>query len=681
MSDNPEDAKLERELTAPLLQRILVTVIATGLALSVVSTAADFRKSLCLSLGNAVIAACMLNLARRGHLRTASVVVVLSLLLTTAFAMYTGEGVFDDSILIIPGLFILSSLLLSARWMLLVVALALSAVIYIGVQQLSGALGPFGKGTLSHHLVLEVVILLGALATFVHYLVTLMRRAIVEARKAHESVRDILDATCEAIIILDAQSKQVTSVNATALEMFGYSREEFIGLHPADLKQPQCGGARHTQLSSFDVSADATPQPFEWLARRKDGSPLWIEIAVRRARISGQPRIIAVARDISMRRQLEQRVREAETFRAVGQLAGGVAHDFNNQLVGILGNAEFLRDELEASKELSACANSIITSGRRAADLTQQLLAFARRDRLRNVTVDIHQLITEVSELGRRSIDKRITIEQQLDAPMSIVLGDPSALQNALLNLLLNARDALPRGGTIRFATRLASMQRDLAASGSTRPALRQFIEIVVADNGTGMPKDIQHQIFEPFFTTKASGTGMGLAAVRGTVAGHQGTVEVMSELGQGTTFVLRLPLSDAKPKSESAPKPAASTQTMGRILVVDDEPSVAAVCKFALERGGFEVDLCAGGREALQCYTPERYDVVLLDTMMPDVDGVEVLRHIRALNATARVLMMTGHTSESVEERLKDWPDVVVLSKPMTSKEIVAAVRSRLAR
>ena len=679
MSDQPVESNLERELTAPLLQRILITVMVTGLLLSAASTAADFRKSLCLGLGNTVVAAAMLSLARRGHLLTASVVEVFALLFTTIFAMWTGEGVFDDSVLIIPGLFILSSLLLNRAWNVIVVVLALCAVAYVGMAQLRGEIGPFGKGVLSHHLVMEVVILLGALASFVYYLVTLMRRATVEARNAHESVRDILDATSEAIFIHDAEDGRVISVNETALAMFGYTRQEFIGLYPVDLKMPGDGNDDDVSTEYTKMAASESPQPFEWLARRKDGTSLWIEIALRSARISNRPRLIAVARDITARRQLESRVREAETFRAVGQLAGGVAHDFNNQLVGILGHAEFLREELQVDADLCACASSIIASGRRAADLTQKLLAFARRGRLRNVPVDVHQLITEVIELGKRSIDKRITIEQRLQAPRSTVLGDPSALQNALLNLLLNARDALPHGGTICFSTRVTTHRGSATAPSSSFPPGKQMIEIDVADTGVGVAPDVIGKIFEPFFTTKESGTGMGLSAVQGTVAEHQGSVDVQSELGKGSTFRLRLPLSDDLPKADFARQSGEKIRVGGRVMVVDDEPSVAKVCKFALERGGFEVEVCTGGRQALELYDPAKHDLILLDVMMPDVDGVEVLRQIRKINPTAKVMLMTGHASESVEERLREWSDVVVLSKPMMPKEILAAARNQL--
>jgi PAS domain S-box-containing protein len=551
----------------------------------------------------------------------------------------------------------------------------------------------------------------------VHYIVTLMRRSVVEARSAHESARDILDATSEAIIIHAADDGGVVSVNATALAMFGYSRSEFLGLAPQSLMMtPEVDGPRFT-TSCTDASCGKNVAPIDWQARRKDGSTFWVEVAIRSALISGQARLIAVARDTSRRRRLEQRVREAETFRAVGQLAGGVAHDFNNQLVGILGNAEFLRDELSVDADLSGCADAIIASGRRAADLTQQLLAFARRGRLRNVAVDMHQIIREVVALSKRSIDKRISIDQDLEATEYAVLGDPSALQNALLNLLLNARDALPHGGTIRFTTRIAdssligartatksksetrdsdAVMRTLqrardSAAGRALPwdaqpaaipttAVSQYLEISVTDTGMGVEPALRERIFEPFFTTKESGTGMGLAAVRGTLDEHHGWVELHSEIGKGSTFRLFLPLSSEPRQPQIAYTSEKNVRSSGRILVVDDEAAVAKVCKMALERGGFQVEVCSGGHQALQCYRTNRFDLVLLDVMMPDIDGVEVLQRVRRMDPSAKVVLMTGNASESVEARLKEQTDVLVLSKPMMPKELLEFVRHHLA-
>jgi PAS domain S-box-containing protein len=673
------EAQLERDLAAPLLKRVLLTIIVAGLSLSLASAAADFRRTLLLAIGNAAIAAVMLAVARRGYAQFASVVVILALVVTTIYAMVSGNGLLDDSLLIFPGIFLMASLLLSSNWLIVVVVIANLAVVTIGIAEIQGSLITNVNFRIQVHDVIEIVIMLGALAAFVHYLVAMMRRVAVEARLAHESVRDILDATSEAIFIHDARDGKILSVNEPTLQMFGYPREAFLGKTPDNLGDDPAPYDAAKAADYIKRAVQEGPQAFEWLARRQDGSTFWVEVALRRARIAKEMRVVAVVRDITERRRLEHRVREAETFRAVGQLAGGVAHDFNNQLVGILGHAEFLQEALARDAELRSCAEAILVSGQRAAELTRQLLAFARKGRRRNVPVDLHQLVTEVIALGKRSIDKRITIEQRLTAACAVTVGDPSALQNALLNLLLNARDAMPKGGTVRFATEVLEVTR---TDGNGSPALGpgRYVVLTVTDTGIGIAPENIEKVFEPFFTTKESGTGIGLAAVQGTVLEHQGNIDVQSEPGQGSTFRLRLPLSDVKVESEPTLQSAAERAASGRILVVDDESTVASVVERTLTKGGYAVELCNSGQSALDRYRPDAFELVLLDVMMPDLDGVEVLRKIRAKVPGAKVMLMTGHAGESVEMRLREFPDVVVLAKPFQPKELIEEVRKVLA-
>jgi len=559
-----------------------------------------------------------------------------------------------------------------------VMAIAAAAVAATGFAQMHGRVATRATMPIQYHDVIEIVIFLGALATFVHHLVGLLRRLIVEARVAHESVRDILDATSEAIFIHDARDGKVLSVNEPTLEMFGMSREELVG------RTPDIYGSfapEHDSRMAAEYirrAVEEGPQAFEWLACRGDGSTFWVEIALRCARIADRSRVVAVVRDISERRRLEHRVREAETLRAVGQLAGGVAHDFNNQLVGILGHAEFLQEALGKNPELRDCADAILVSGRRATELTRQLLAFSRRGRRCNLPVDMHQLIVEVIALGRHSIDKRITILQQLHAPSSVTVGDASALQNALLNLLLNARDAMPKGGTVCFSTRVVDANDAAPNDGAVGSG--RCIELKVSDTGIGILPEHINRVFEPFFTTKESGTGMGLAAVQGTIVDHQGTINVTSEPGRGTTFRLMLPLSDASVVMESAPPVAERPVSVGKVLVVDDEATVAAVVGKALRRDGYEVELCYSGHSALELYCPETFDLVLIDIMMPDLDGVEVLQRIRAKAPRAKIMLMTGHADEGLEARMHEFSDVVVLSKPFQPSQLIEEVRKVVA-
>ncbi len=678
MHEPSVELTLKPQIAAPMLLRVLTIMAVASLLLGVAAMVIGFKKTWLLSFANASVAGLMLHFARRGLVRTAAVVVVLSLLATSLYAIVTGQGLHDDAQLILPSAFLLASLLLGGASVAVIALLSCVAIATIGIAQVHGFISPVETHRLAYHDILEICIMLGALATFAHYVVSLMRMAIVDARNAHQSVQDILDATTEAIFIHDAKDGRIVSVNEPTLEMFGCSREEFLGQTPFDMKKAADAFNGDKAADYLRLAVTCGPQSFEWLTQRRDGSSFWVEVSLRSARIAQQARVVAVVRDITERRRLEQRVREAEMFRAVGQLAGGIAHDFNNQLVGILGNAEFLRNGLLENAELRECAESVLSSGQRAADLTQELLAFARKGRRRNLPVDLHQLVREVVTVGRRSIDKRISIEQHLTATRSVVRGDPGALQNALLNLLLNARDAMPCGGAISFRTENCDATAALAAFDPVLAA-GQYVIVEVVDDGTGIGSDIVGRIFEPFFTTKESGTGMGLAAVHGTVLEHQGALAVESELGKGAKFRLCLPLTDDPVAIEEPRSGPVAPRAGGRVLVIDDENAVAKVVALSLEMGGLTVDTCTSALSGLERYRPGEHDLVLLDMMMPELDGVEVLRRIRALNPDAKIMLMSGHASEAVEARLQEFPDVTIVSKPFSPMKLLEDVMKRL--
>lgn len=663
-----------RDLVEPLLRRVLLAIVIAASLIAITSAVMGVTRVVIAAAINAAVASIMILIVRKGLLLAACITQSAVLTASSVYVLVSGYGLLDIGILVLPSLFLLTSVLLSARWTLVVALTADATVLAIGLAEKWGWLVTPNSALVQYEDIVDAVILLTTTAVFAQYLVSTLRRSIVQARLAQAKTRDILDATSDAIVIHDAKDGRIVEVNETTLKMFGCSREDLLGQVSTNASVDSLDYLqRATEYIQRAVSQG--PQSFEWLARSNGGDEFWIEVMLRRASIADDACVVAVLRDITTRRRLEQRVREAETFRAVGQLAGGVAHDFNNQLMGIMGNAEFLRESVQCDTECAACIDSILASSRRAADLTQQLLAFARRGRRRNVPVDLHRLIAEVISLGRRSIDKRITIEQHLSAERAVSQGDPSALQNALLNLLVNARDAMALGGTVAFTTRNVDLTGD-AASALTL-ASGQYIEIDVADTGAGIGMDVIGRVFEPFFTTKESGTGMGLAAVQGTVLEHQGSVEIISTPGQGATFRLRLPVIDAVVASE----PARATKVLaesrqGRVLVVDDETAVTGVVALALQRGGYEVEVCNGGQQALHCYKTKQFDFVLLDVMMPDLDGVEVLRRLRAVHPTARVMLMTGHAEDSVQARLKDFPDVTVIAKPFLPRELMEVIK-----
>jgi PAS domain S-box-containing protein len=384
------------------------------------------------------------------------------------------------------------------------------------------------------------------------------------------------------------------------------------------------------------------------------------------------------------RRTMEEQLFQAQKMDAIGQLAGGIAHDFNNQLTGILGFAEFLSMQL-TDDDLRDQAELIVRAAERSADLTAQLLAFARKGPFRSLTFDVHGIIHDVVAILERSIDKRIRITTELHAAMPFVQGDPHQLQNALLNLALNARDAMPGGGEIHLVTR---DYPDPPAGG--REGLTTEVDplvcLEVRDQGAGISDEVRERMFEPFFTTKPAGkgTGMGLAAVYGTVQRHGGHLEVETALGVGSTFRVLLP-STAEPWPAAPPKRSVvpPAPRPGRILVVDDEPVVCALVESALEEQGFDVVTCQSPDEAIAFVSESEkpVDLVVLDMIMPRKDGRETFRALRARVPGLRVLLVSGYGLDDEAHGVLAEGAVGFLQKPFTVRQLLRRVRKALAR
>jgi PAS domain S-box-containing protein len=393
--------------------------------------------------------------------------------------------------------------------------------------------------------------------------------------------------------------------------------------------------------------------------------------------------IIGTGRDITLQRQMEEQLRQAEKLQAIGQLAGGVAHDFNNQLTGILGNAELLVEALPDRPELKAAAEEIRAAAQRSARLTHQLLAFARKGKVLSVPVDLHRLIGELLEAARRDFGPAVTCEAALGATTATVLGDPVQLHGALYNLAANARDAMPGGGTLRVETRTVSL--DPAARGRLPFELPPgpLVEVRVSDGGVGMDEETQAHLFEPFFTTKAPGrgSGLGLAAVYGTVKAHHGAVAVESTPGSGTTFTLWLPAA-AGAEADEAPEAGRGAGRGARILVVDDEKLVRDTLVRVLRRAGHEVLTASRGQEALATYQEawRAIDLVVLDLMMPDLGGPEVHARLRQRNPAARIVLSSGYALEGEARELLRAGRTWLLQKPFTLDDVQRVVAEALA-
>jgi signal transduction histidine kinase/CheY-like chemotaxis protein/tetratricopeptide (TPR) repeat protein len=388
--------------------------------------------------------------------------------------------------------------------------------------------------------------------------------------------------------------------------------------------------------------------------------------------------------DVTEELRREEEIRQAQKMESIGQLAGGVAHDFNNMLAGIMGSAELLACELPPGSELHELASTIIEAAKRAGGLTTKLLAFSRKGKKVSVPVNLHEPLSAAGLLLERTIDKRIRIVTDFQAASPFVLGDPVQLENAFLNLGINSRDAMSEGGTVTFATRSIRVE-GLGDDGSPeRLPPGAYVEVTIRDTGRGMSAEVQAHLFEPFFTTKevGKGTGLGLAAVYGTIKEHLGGIEVVSTLGEGTAFTILLPQLDhaARP----APRREETTVVgMGRVLVVDDEPIIRQNAQAILKRLGYEVLLAPDGYEAIEIFRRENgiIKLVILDLVMPKLSGQETLARLREINASVAVILssglgLTGGLSDLVREGA-----VGFIQKPYGMAELSRVIADAQAR
>jgi PAS domain S-box-containing protein len=419
----------------------------------------------------------------------------------------------------------------------------------------------------------------------------------------------------------------------------------------------------------------------------KDGTVVPTEVTVSRVSdAQGQViGLVGVTRDISERRRAEReraafedQLRQSHKLEAIGTLAGGIAHDFNNLLGVVLGGTSLLRQRLASGSDTLRTAELIETAALRASELTRQLLGFARKGKLRDEPVDVHQVISEVVGLLSHTLDRRIRIETRLDAEPVLVRGDPGQIQQVFLNLGLNAADAMPEGGVLTIGTARVPE----AETPDDLPRGR-YVACQVADNGHGIPKEVQARVFEPFFTTKepGKGTGLGLATVYGIAKNHGGAVRLESTEGRGTIVTVTLPKLGEGARASDRPTPTTLHAGSGHVLLVEDERTLGLVAERLLLHLGYTVHVADNGRTALEYFERawQTVDLVILDLAMPVMDGRACFAGLREINPAVRVLLSTGHGVGGVPQELLDAGARGLLSKPYDLHQLGEAVAAAL--
>jgi len=511
---------------------------------------------------------------------------------------------------------------------------------------------------------------------------------ITERKQVEEALQiqrtyfaELFESAPEAIVLLD-ENDRILQANHEFTRVFGYTREEAVGRTTQEL------------LASDDVAEEARAitervlagekVSLETVRRRKDGTMIQVSILGTPIQAVGEPvRVYGIYRDITERKRLEEQLRQSQRIEAVGRLAGGVAHDFNNLLTAIKGHTEMLLEELGPDSPHRPDLEEIDKAAERATSLTRQLLAFSRKQLLQPRILDLNDLIRDMERMLRRLIGEDIELVTVLDPALGRVKADPGQLEQVLLNLVVNSRDAMPKGGRIVIETRNAEL-RDTETRRHAGAETGRYVQLAVSDTGCGMDPEIQARIFEPFFTTKepGKGTGLGLSTVYGIVKQSGGHIWFYSEVDQGTTFKVFLPVVDDVPETLPAkPAPALPVSGGGTILLVEDEDSVRALAHRILELRGYTVLAAKTGTEALQLSERHegRIDLLVTDVVMPGIGGRELAERLVASRPGVRVLFMSGYTEDDVLRRGVLDAGAPFLEKPFSPTAFAQKVREVL--
>jgi two-component system cell cycle sensor histidine kinase/response regulator CckA len=507
--------------------------------------------------------------------------------------------------------------------------------------------------------------------------VTQRRRLERQLQESELKYRMLFEANAEAMYVYDLETYRILAVNQAATTQYGYSRDELLGMTIFDLRPSAEVPKLETYLREHPTVSELTSG---WIHRRKDGSQLEAEVVAHTIDFGGRRANLILARDVTEQRRLEAQLRQAQKMEAVGKLAGGIAHDFNNLLTAILGSAQLALREVDRQHPVREDLEEIRRAGLRAADLTRQLLAYSRRQVVAPRVIDLNEAVRALDSMLRRLIREDIALQFELAEQPLAVRSDPGQLEQVVLNLVVNARDALPTGGRITVRTASVSLGEQQPDNDPPAPPAT-YVHLAVIDNGSGLTPEARAHLFEPFFTTKelGKGTGLGLATVYGIVKQNNGFIYVDSAPDAGTTVRVYLPpAAGPLPTGEpSAASPSATRRGSETILLVEDETAVRHFARRALEASGYCVLAAADGAEALAVAGAHAgpIHILLTDVVMPGIGGPELARRLSQLRPTLRVLYSSGYTDdETVRQGVRE-AGTAFLQKPFAPEDLLHKV------
>lgn len=522
--------------------------------------------------------------------------------------------------------------------------------------------------------------------------ITEMRKAELAALTSETNFRAIFNSVNDGVFLHDIKTYKILSVNERMLEMFGYTEEEARTITVQDISAGTSPYSIKEAIQLLRTAATGKPVITEWQAKHKSGKLFWAEISIKKAAIGGAENILVLVRDIQERKEaeeekqkLQEQLFQIHKAESIGTLAAGIAHDFNNLLNIILANAELLATKYETNSSALKYITSIAKSTERGAKLVRQLLTYARKSEIQHTSVHINEIIQDIEKIIHETFPKSISLAVHLQQNLPVIFADTTQLHQVLLNLCINARDAMDENGTIEISTALKehAFVRQLFPQASEP----QYILISITDNGIGIEKERLSRIFEPFFTTKApgKGTGLGLSVVFGIVKSHKGFVTVESEVGKGTTFYVYFPVHNVMPAAETVEErqeqsavPKGKNET---VLIVEDEELLVELIRSMLEANGYSVLSAANGEEGIETFIREQQNIslVISDLGLPKANGITVLKEIKKISPKMKFILASGFIEPSERAVILELGADLIINKPYDLQSLLRKVRSLL--
>jgi PAS domain S-box-containing protein len=486
--------------------------------------------------------------------------------------------------------------------------------------------------------------------------------------------RSIFDNATDGIMVLD-KNGAIMNVNQKACEIHGFEKDALIGVNTGLLESGD-NKENHDERMSRILGGETII--FETEHYKKDGSKILLEVSAKALNIGGETYIQSFYRDITEKKRIQEQLMHSQKMESIGSLAGGIAHNFNNILTAILGYSELLLEFSNLDGTSKQRVQNIESSARKAGVMVSKLLSFARRDVHEVLPLNLNDVISDSVKLFEGVLNKRIGLKVDLNGNISPIEGDPNQLEQVIMNLMVNARDAMPDGGLITVRTAVAELAKtDLDIPADIEPG--KYVILSVSDTGSGIPKEIMGRIFDPFFTTKekGKGTGLGLATVYGIVKDHKGYISVHSEVGKGTSFDIYLP-SSSKTAYRISPPQSFAVEGNENILVIDDDRDVLNFIRDILESHGYTVITVNNPLTAVDTFKnlAAKVQLVITDVMMPLMEGSELIKNLRTIKANTKIVVVSGYGNDAIQkEKMAD----AFIRKPFEGIELLSTVRKLL--